>query len=141
MKQIVLFLLLGLVIGSTHAREAELQSKYPVDQTMDRYVKSLREAGVQVFQQQKMVNKITGKPEAKIVFANPLYGSSIAECHKGLRKDQPLQTIIRQNGNNEVVVYYELPDTPVNSFGVIECGNEADNIQNTLNRFASSAAR
>ncbi|MDH5545794.1 MAG: hypothetical protein OEZ43_09380 [Gammaproteobacteria bacterium] len=139
MPKHLFFILLGLLATSVEAREAELESRYSVDQTLERYIAGLQKAGVQVFRKEVATNPITGKPEAKVVFANPFYGTRIGECHKGMRKDEPLQTLIRQNGNGEVVVFYQIPDTPVNSFGVIECGHEADNITRTLNDFAAVA--
>lgn len=138
-KIFTLMLLLSLSFPLA-AREAELDSKYSVKQTTERYVQALEKAGIQVLRNEISKNKITGKPEARVVFANPMFGTNIGQCHEGTRKDIPMTTLIRQNGGKKVELFYELADAKVNTFGVIECGNETDNLNRTLNGFASAAA-
>ena len=139
MSRFVVFLLLLSLSFSLAAREAEIGSKYSVKQTADRYVDALNRAGIQVLRNEISKNNLTGKPEARVVFANPMFGTRIGECHKGVRKDIPMTTKIREDGSQRVSVIYELADAQVNNFGVIECGNETDNLNRTLNGFASSA--
>jgi hypothetical protein len=135
-----IFLLSLLALSfSVQAREIDLASKYDIDKTIDRYVQALKQAGIQVYDTKTFKNKITGNPEAEIVFANPLFGTRIGECHRGIRKDIPMVTKVWRDGADRVIVHYELPDPQINTFGVIECGNEVDNMSRALNGFAYSA--
>lgn len=139
MSRVILCLVFFVLSISVQAREVELSSKNDINQTVEKYVQALKKAGVQVYDAKASKNKITGNPEAEIVFANPMFGTRIGECHKGVRKDIPLTTKVWKDGANRVMLQYELPDTLVNTFGVIECGNEADNMRRVLGGFASMA--
>lgn len=139
MSRVILSLVLFVLSVSVQAREVEVSSKNDINQTVEKYVQALKKAGVPVYDARASKNKITGNPEAEIVFANPMFGTRIGECHKGVRKDIPLTTKVWKDGANRVMLQYELPDTQINTFGVIECGNEADNMRRVLGGFASSA--
>jgi len=139
MSRVMLCLVFLILSLSVQAREIELSSKNDINQTVEKYVQALKKAGIQVLDTKASKNKITGNLEAEIVFANPMFGTRIGECHKGLRKDIPLTARVWKDGANRVTLQYELPDTQVNTFGVIECGNEADNMRRVLGGFASMA--
>lgn len=139
MRKLLFLLILSSISTSLAAREVELGSKYSVKQTAERYVQVLKQAGIQVLRNEISTNGITGKPEARVVFANPMFGQAMGNCHAGERKDVPMTTLIREDGSKKVRVFFELAEAPVNTFGVIECGNETDNLNWTLEGFASAA--
>ena len=139
MSRVTLCLVFFVLTASAQAGEVELSSRNDINQTVEKYVQALKKAGVRVYDAKASRNNITGNPEAKIVFANPLYGTRIGECHEGVRKDIPLTTKVWKDGANRVMLQYERPDARINSFGVIECGNETDNMRKMLDGFASSA--
>jgi len=139
MKKILPFVLFALASDWCFAGEVEAVSRYNFNQTVDRYIGAIKQAGIPIIDAKTSKNKITGKSEAVVVFGNPLFGSRVGECNKGVRKDTPLEAHIREDGSQRVILSYELPDSAINEFGVIMCGHEADNMRKALNRFASNA--
>jgi len=107
-------------------------SKHDVKATAERAVAVLQRAQLPEVAERETPNGM------EIEFTNPLYGSAIGACAKGLRKDKPLQMRIYEDMNGNVWLAYEEPRTIVNDFGVIECGNETAHIKQTLQGFASA---
>ncbi len=128
----VMLACLGLMLGLPVAA-ATVPSAFDVQQTAERYVKALQQAQVPVLER---------RPSAQgeeIIFINPLYGTRIGMCHKGLRKDKPLKVRIWRDQQGRV--WLQSPDIPdqINQFGIIECGNEADQVRQVLDSFAHAA--
>ena len=139
-KSIVLILIASLVpVAGAVAAEAQIKSKHSLEETASRFVLVLNKAGVGVARDDTASTAAAGK-EATILFINPLYDTNIGGCRQGVRKDIPLEAHVRQDVDGNVWLAYTTPDAPINQFGVIECGNEADKMRKLLGGFANSAA-
>ena len=136
------FSVFSFVSTNTYASTVKVESKNDLKLTASRFVEALSKAGVPV-RGQKMINKSlpggfsqTGK---EITFSNPFYGWNLGECHRGLRKDKPMTAKIWKGTAGQVWLEYEAPDAGMNSFGVIECGNETDKVRSALDAFVDAA--
>lgn len=145
-KSNVLILVASLVpVAGAVAAEAQIKSKHSLEETASRFVSVLNAAGVGVARDDTAntsaeAGMVAAGKEATILFINPLYNTNIGRCRKGARKDIPLEAHVRQDGDGNVWLAYTTPDAPINQFGVIECGNEADKMRKLLGGFANSAA-
>jgi len=115
-----------------------VKSIYSVQQTADRFVEALNKEEVPVITRVKK-NIMASKNGEVITFSHPLYGTIVGKCHRGTRKDKPLNAKIWEDKNGEVWLSYFKPTAFINDFGVIECGYETDRAQQLLGGFASSA--
>lgn len=122
------------------AAEAQIKSKHSLEETASRFMSALNNAGVGAAKEEAPATAAAGAKDTTIYFANPLYETNIGRCRKGARKDIPLEAHVRQNSDGTVWLAYNTPDAPINQFGVIECGNEADKMRKLLGGFANSAA-
>lgn len=129
-----------LPMATAMAAEAQIKSKHSLEETADRFVSALNQAGVGVVKEEVPDLGASPSKEATILFANPLYDTNIGRCRKGARKDIPLEAHVRQDADGNVWLAYNTPDAPINQFGVIECGNESDKMRKLLGGFANSAA-
>jgi len=139
----VSFLLLILSCSSVlNAATVKVESKNNLKDTATRFIAALKDAQVPV-REQKTINKSLpggfSQKGKEIVFSNPFFGWSLGECHRGLRKDKPMKATVWQGTNGQVWLEYNQPDAMVNSFGVIECGNETDKVQQALDAFVDAA--
>ena len=143
-KSIVLILIASLVpVAGAVAAEAQIKSKHSLEETASRFVSVLNKAGVGVARDDTANTVASGAAagkEATILFINPLYDTNIGGCRQGVRKDIPLEAHVREDVDGNVWLAYTTPDAPINQFGVIECGNEADKMRKLLGGFANSAA-
>ena len=143
MKRSYLCLFLLLLIQHTaSATPVKIVSKHSLDDTVKLYASALQQAQVPVLSRKSFEQKLPGgfsRQGQEIKFSNPFYGWSLGECHRGLRKDKPMTTRVWKDNNNQVWLEYMQPDNYVNSFGVIECGNETDKVRRALSGFADSA--
>lgn len=140
----VMFLLVIFVLtpAVSVASQVKVISKYSVEDTAIKYAKALVMADVPVLSEETRKKNLPGgfsRTEKEIQFRNPFYGASIGECHRGLRKDRPMSAKVYKDGGGKVWLEYSNPESYVNEFGVIECGNEADEVRRALGRFADSA--
>ncbi|MDH5258201.1 MAG: hypothetical protein OEX07_09330 [Gammaproteobacteria bacterium] len=128
--------------SSAFAATVKVESKNDLKETANRFVNALSKAEVPV-REQKMIKQAlpggfsrTGK---EIVFSNPFFGWNLGECHRGLRKDTPMKAHIWQGASGKVWLEYDAPEASINSFGVIECGNETDKVRRALDSFVEAA--
>lgn len=135
------FLILASVLLSSAvtAAEVEVESRFNFSQTVERYTDALKMAGITVLSTENRLLPVSRTMEEVIAFQNPYYGTSIGACRKGLRKDVPLYARVWADGLGKVHLAYQLPDPIMNSFGVIECGNEMEKLRVTLSDFAFAA--
>jgi len=133
MKKIILGTLLLAFSTASLAMETRVLSNHDLDETAERMVDVLLNANLPEVDERETA---TGW---EIEFTNPLYGSAIGACAKGLRKDKPMRVRVYEDLNGNVWLAYEEPSTIVNEFGIIECGNEVAHVKQTLQGFASSA--
>jgi len=124
------------------AATIKVESKNGLNSTANRFIEALSKADVPVYKQ-KVIKKVlpggfsqTGK---EVVFSNPFFGWSLGECHRGERKDKPMTARIWKGTSGQVWLEYDTPEASVNSFGVIECGNEMDKVQRALDAFVDAA--
>lgn len=136
MSRVIISVLTIFFVAASWAggNQIKVQSVYGFNQTVDRYLAALDEAGIPV-----MDKKLETDNKQVILFTNPFFGTSIGRCHRGERKDEPLQAIINKDQNGAVWVAYERPIAHINDFGVIECGNETDQMSRALQKFATVA--
>lgn len=121
------------------AAEVQVESRFNFSQTVERYTDALKTAGIEVLSAENRLLPVSLMREEVIVFQNPYYGTSIGACRKGSRKDIPLYARVWTDNAGKVRLSYELPEPIVNSFGVIECGNEMEKLRVTLGGFAFAA--
>ena len=143
MIRIILFLVLFLSIQTLcFGSSVKVISKHSVDDTVKLYEKALKTAEVPLLLERSFKKKLPGgfsRMGKELQFSNPFYGWSLGECHRGLRKDKPMSTKVYKDTNGQVWLEYVSPQDHVNSFGVIECGNETDKVRRILSGFADSA--
>ena len=124
------------------AATIKVESKNNLKVTASRFINALNKAGVPV-RDQKMVKKALpggfSQSGKEIIFSNPFYGWNLGECHRGLRKDKPMTAIVWKGTAGQVWLEYDAPDAGMNSFGVIECGNETDKVRGALGAFVDAA--
>ncbi len=122
-----------LLVLAANAGAATLRSAFDPQLTAERYVQALQRAEVPVLERRRL-------PDGEeIVFPSPVYGTRIGQCHKGMRKDKPLRTRIWRDPQGRVWLRYSEPRAKINEFGVIECGNEVDQVRRALDAFATTA--
>ncbi len=141
-RQIGLVLFFFTASSFVTAATIKVESKNDLNLTVSRFVDALSKAGVPVRGEKTIKKLLSGgfsQSGKEIVFSNPFYGWSLGECHRGLRKDAPMTARIWKGAAGQVWLEYEATDVGMNSFGVIECGNEADKVNQALHSFASSA--
>lgn len=143
MEKLLVFslLLLGsqvVLAGSS----VKVQSNNNIESTQNHYLQALKKSDIPVHTTKEISEKLPGgfsRTVKEIEFSSPYYGWSLGECHRGERKDKPIKARIWQDNQERVWLEYTVPDENVNSFGVIECGNEADKVRKTLVEFADAA--
>lgn len=141
-KGIVCLALFLVSQASIFASPVKLVSNHSLEDTVKRYEGALEAAKVPVLQQKAFEKSLPGGFSLKgkeIHFSNPFYGWNLGECHRGLRKDIPMTAKVYQDTNGQVWLEYMQPEDSINSFGVIECGNETDKVRRALGGFANSA--
>ena len=124
------------------AATIKVESKNGLKITANRFVDALTKAGVPVREQKMIKKSLPGgfsQSGKEIVFSNPFYGWSLGECHRGLRKDVPMTAKIWKGTAGQVWLEYDAPEAGMNSFGVIECGNETDKVRRALDAFVDAA--
>lgn len=141
-KSIVFFALFSFSQSSVFALPVKVVSKHSLEDTVKLYEHALTEAKVPVLKQNSFKQNLPGgfsRKGKEIKFSNPFYGWNLGECHRGLRKDMPMTTRVYKDTNGKVWLEYMAPEDTINSFGVIECGNETDKVRRALGGFADSA--
>lgn len=139
---LIFFSVFSFISTVTVASTVKVESKNDLTLTVSRFVDALSKAGVPVRGQKTIKKTLPGgfsQSGKEIIFSNPFYGWNLGECHRGLRKDTPMIAKIWQNASGQVWLEYDAPDAKVNSFGVIECGNETDKVRNSLGAFVDAA--
>ena len=137
-----IFSFISLVSTTVLAATVKVESKNNLKVTVDRFVEALTKADVPVRDEQMVKKSLPGgfsQSGKKIVFSNPFFGWNLGECHRGLRKDEPMTATIWKGASGQVWLEYDAPEASVNSFGVIECGNETDKVRRALDAFADAA--
>ncbi|MDH5229125.1 MAG: hypothetical protein OEZ58_05400 [Gammaproteobacteria bacterium] len=132
---VVACLLLGLSLPIFADTQVRLKSDYNLKQTVIRYIQALKQDGVPVLAQKVMKNA----QGQKIVFTNPLFGTTLGRCNKSVRKDQPLIATVERDANGFIWLSYDEPEAQINDFGVIQCGHETDNMRRALQKYADRA--
>lgn len=141
-KSIVFLALFSFSQTSIFASPVKVVSKHSLEDTVRLYEKALKAAKVPVLQEKVFEQSLPGgfsRSGKEIQFSNPFYGWNLGECHRGLRKDIPMTAKVYTDTNGQVWLEYMQPETSINSFGVIECGNETDKVRRALGGFANSA--
>jgi len=127
-------LLIMIPVANAVGERIKLVSDFAPEQTLERFITALEDKGIAI------LDEDGGLASGHVIkFANPLLGENIGMCGKGLRKDEPMQATIWKDENGTTWLSYETPREIVNSFGVIECGHETDNLRKTLKGFAALA--
>jgi len=142
MKGIVFLALFLFSQTSIFASPVKIVSKHSLEDTVKLYAEALEAAKVPVLDKKSFEKSLPGGFSLKgkeIKFSNPFYGWNLGECHRGLRKDIPMTAKVYKDTNGQVWLEYMQPEDSVNSFGVIECGNETDKVRRALGGFANSA--
>ena len=130
------------IVSTVSATPVKLPSKHNVEETVKLYQQALETAKVPVLNEKTFQKQLPGGFSHKgkeIQFSNPFYGWNLGECHRGLRKDIPMTTRVYKDTNGQVWLEYMQPESTINDFGVIECGNETDKVRRALGAFADSA--
>jgi len=141
-KGIVFLALFSFSQTAVFASPVKIVSKHSLEDTVKLYSEALEAAKVPVLDKQSFEKSLPGGFSLKgqeIKFSNPFYGWNLGECHRGLRKDIPMTAKVYKDTNGQVWLEYMQPEDSVNSFGVIECGNETDKVRRALGGFANSA--
>ncbi|HFE39603.1 MAG TPA: hypothetical protein ENK06_14510 [Gammaproteobacteria bacterium] len=143
MIRIILIIVLFLFVHtSSFGSSVKVISKYGLEDTVKRYESALKAAEVPLLKEKPFKKTLPGgfsNAGKALEFSNPFYGWTLGECHRGLRKDKPMMTRIYKDTRGQVWVEYTAPESRVNAFGVIECGNETDKVRRVLDGFADSA--
>lgn len=124
------------------AATIKVESKNDLKETANRFVAALSKAEIPVRMEKEIKKALPGgfsQTGKEIVFSNPFFGWNLGECHRGLRKDIPMKADIWQSASGQVWLEYDAPEASINSFGVIECGNETDKVKRALGAFVDAA--
>jgi len=143
MINVILVIVLMLFFQNlVFASQVKVASKHSVEDTVKLYEKALNAAKVPLLAGKPFKKNLPGgflRTGKEIQFTHPFYGRSLGECHRGVRKDQPMKTLIYQDANGQVWLEYAKSENQMNSFGVIECGNETEMVNQALGSFADAA--
>ena len=142
LSRVVVVLVIFSVSSFASAAIVKVESKNDLKVTASRFVAALAKAEVPVREQKVIQQALPGgfsRTGKEIVFSNPFFGWNLGECHRGLRKDKPMKARIWKGATGQVWLEYEAPEATVNSFGVIECGNETDKVTRALDAFVDAA--
>ncbi len=141
-RGILVVVLMLFFQASVVASQVKVASKHSVEDTVKLYEKALNSAKIPLVGGKPFKKNLPGgflRTGKEIQFINPFYGWSLGECHRGVRKDQPMKTQVYKDSNGQVWLEYAKPENHVNSFGVIECGNETEMVNQALGSFADAA--
>ncbi|MDH3326343.1 MAG: hypothetical protein OEM38_06470 [Gammaproteobacteria bacterium] len=142
LSRVVVILAVFSVSQFASAVTIKVESKNSLSETTSRFVAALSKAEIPVRVQKDIKQALPGgfsKTGKEIVFSNPFFGWNLGECHRGLRKDMPMKADIWQSASGQVWLEYDAPEESINSFGVIECGNETDKVKRALGAFVDAA--
>lgn len=148
-KGITVFVLLLIGIGTTQTFAQEgivtLQSKFSVEETVDRLERILQENGLTIFEK---VNHRKGAtsvnldlpPTTVLIFGNPKLGTPLMQCAPTVGIDLPQKMLIWEDEDGQVNVGYNSPDYLKKRHNIEGCDQELNKISNALQKFARSAA-
>jgi len=120
------------------------QSEYSVEETRNRLVTVLRDAGMNIITQ---VNHQTGaevvdldlRPTHLVLFGNPKAGTPIMQCSQLAGIDLPQKALIWEDENGDVWLAFNNPRYLGERHGILnECEEELNNAHTALNRFGES---
>ena len=121
------------------------QSEYSVEETRDRLVSVLRDAGMNIITQ---VNHQTGaelvdlelRPTHLVLFGNPKAGTPLMQCSQLAGIDLPQKALIWEDDNGDVWLAFNNPEYLGERHGILnECESELSNAHTALTRFGNSA--
>ncbi len=120
------------------------QSEYSVEETRNRLVTVLRDAGMNIITQ---VNHQTGaevvdldlRPTHLVLFGNPKAGTPIMQCSQLAGIDLPQKALIWEDDNGDVWLAFNNPRYLGERHGILnECEEELNSAHTALNRFGES---
>lgn len=121
------------------------QSDYSVEETRNRLITVLRDAGMNIITQ---VNHQAGaevvdldlRPTHLVLFGNPKAGTPIMQCSQLAGIDLPQKALIWEDDNGDVWLAFNNPKYLGERHGILnECEDELNNAHTALNRFGNSA--
>ena len=121
------------------------QSEYSVEETRDRLVSVLRDAGMNIITQ---VNHQTGaelvdlelRPTHLVLFGNPKAGTPLMQCSQLAGIDLPQKALIWEDEKRDVWLAFNNPEYLGERHGILnECESELSNVHTALTRFGNSA--
>jgi uncharacterized protein (DUF302 family) len=121
-----------------------VQSSHGVAETMDRFEKAAREAGMGVFAR---IDHAKGAakagmelpPTELIIFGNPKIGTRLMQSNRLIGIDLPLKALVWQDENGVVWLGYSSPDDLLGRYGIEELPELQNKMTGALGKFAAAA--
>ena len=143
---IVLFALFAVASLPLQANDGmvTVQSKHTVAETMDRFEKAVRAAGMGVFARidhaggaAKVGMQLT--PTELIIFGNPKLGTQLMQSNPRIGLDLPLKALVWQDEKGMVWLGYTSPDYLLSRFGITDRAKAQQMMTGALGKFAAAA--
>ncbi len=102
------------------------RSPYSADETMDRFEKNARHAGLRIFDR---IDHAAGarkvdmalRPTEVLVFGNPKGGTALMQCAQTIGIDLPLKALVWRDADGQVWLGYNDPAWIAKRHGVEDC--------------------
>mgnify|MGYP003573337281 CR=1 FL=1 len=121
-----------------------VQSNHTVAETMDRFEKAVRGAGMGVFARidhAKGAAKVDMQlaPTELIIFGSPKLGTQLMLSNQRIGLDLPLKALVWQDEKGMVWLGYTSPDYLLGRFGITDRAKAQQKMTGALGKFAAAA--
>lgn len=143
---VLVFIFLGIITTQAVAQDGIeiVESKYSVEETVDRLVNILKENGLTIFEK---VNHQKGAisasmelpPTTVLIFGNPNLGTPLMQCAPTVAIDLPQKMLIWKDRKGQVYVGYNAPAYLKKRHNIKGCEQELQKITRALKKFVHNA--